>query len=159
MAVTASWAGTSRQALYRRWPGKAELVTSAIAGLPDAAPVPMSDDPFADLVAELVAFRKGVARPDCLALVGTMLQRGTDPELVRLYREKVVEPRRVRFKRLLERGQAEGLLNPEGDLKLAVASLSGSLYALSLAGKKIGKDWPERAATHAWRALGGTRLT
>lgn len=159
LAAVAQEAGTSRQALYRRWPGKAELVTSAIAGLPEAAPVPASGDPFADLVAELEAFRKGVTRPDGLSLVGTMLQRGTDPELVRLYRQKVVEPRRTRLKRILERGQAEGLLDPEGDLKLAVASLTGSFYALSLAGKKIGKDWPERAAAHAWRALGGTRLT
>lgn len=159
LAAVAQEAGTSRQAVYRRWPGKAELITSAIAAMAEAAPVPATDDPFADLVAELEAFRKGVSRPDGLSLVGTMLQRGTDPELLRLYREKLVEPRRTRLRAILQRAQKQGLLDPDGDLKLAVASLTGSFYALSLAGKKTGKDWPQRAAAHAWRALGGSRLT
>ena len=83
-----------------------------------------------------------------------MLQRGTDPELLRLYRERLVIPRRTRLRAILERAVTQGLL-PGGDLELAVASLTGSFYALALAGP-IPTRWPARAAAHAWRSLGGT---
>jgi Tetracyclin repressor-like, C-terminal domain len=124
-----------------------------------AGPTPHTplDDPYADLVAELTAFRTGVTRPDGLSLVGTMLQRGTEPELLRLYRERLVIPRRTRLRTILERALTRGLL-PGGDLDLAVASLTGSFYALALAGS-IPTRWPTRAAAHAWRSLGGTPPT
>ena len=108
-------------------------------------------------MAELRAFRTGVTRPDGLSLVGTMLQRGTNPKLLRLYRERLVIPRRTRLRTILERAVTRGLI-PGGDLELAVASLTGSFYALALAGS-IPADWPTRAAAHAWRSLGGRTPT
>jgi AcrR family transcriptional regulator len=153
LAAVADEADTTRPALYRRWPGKAELATAAIAALSAADTREPTDDPYADLVAELAAFRRGVMRPDGLSLVGTMLQQRTDPELLRLYRERLVIPRRTRLRKILERAVAEGLVSG-GDLELAVASLTGSFYALALAGS-IPPHWPARAAAHAWRSLGG----
>jgi len=153
LVAVAEEAGTTRPALYRRWPGKAELATAAIAALSAAHAREATDDPYADLVAELTAFRRGVTRPDGLSLVGTMLQRGTDPELVRLYRERLVVPRRTRLRAILERAVTQGRLHG-GDLELAVASLTGSFYALALAGS-VPPHWPERAAAHAWHSLGG----
>jgi AcrR family transcriptional regulator len=153
LSAVAREAGTTRPALYRRWPGKAELATAAIAALSVSHSRAASDDPFADLVAELAAFRRGVTRPDGLSLVGTMLQHRTDPELVRLYRERVVAPRRRRLRAILDRAVGGGVL-PGGDVELAVASLTGSFYALALAGH-VPRQWPARAAAHAWRALGG----
>jgi hypothetical protein len=87
---------------------KAELATAAIAALSTAHTREATDDPYADLIAELQAFRSGVTRPDGLSLVGTMLQRGTDPELVRLYRERLVIPRRTRLRTILERAVSRG---------------------------------------------------
>ncbi len=153
LTAVAEEAGTTRPALYRRWPGKAELATAAIAALSRAESRAPTGDHLADLVAELEAFRRGVTRPDGLSLVGTMLQRGTDPELVRLYRRRVVAPRRRRLRTILERAIERGDL-PGGDVALAVASLTGSFYALALAGH-VPRDWPRRTAAHAWAALGG----
>ena len=157
LAAVADEAGTNRPALYRRWAGKADLATAAIAALSAADTRQATDDPYADLVAELTAFRTGVTRPDGLSLVGTMLQRGTDPGLLRLYRERIVIPRRTRLRAILQRAVTQGLV-PGGDLELAVASLTGSFYALALAGS-IPTRWPARAAAHAWRSLGGTPPT
>jgi AcrR family transcriptional regulator len=157
LAAVADEAGTNRPALYRRWAGKADLATAAIAALSAADTRQVTDDPYADLVAELTAFRTGVTRPDGLSLVGTMLQRGTDPGLLRLYRDRIVIPRRTRLHAILQRAVTQGLV-PGGDLELAVASLTGSFYALALAGS-IPAHWPARAAAHAWRSLGGTPPT
>jgi AcrR family transcriptional regulator len=157
LAAVANEAGTNRPALYRRWAGKADLATAAIAALSAADTRQATEGPYADLVAELTAFRTGVARPDGLSLVGTMLQRGTDPRLLRLYRERIVIPRRTRLRAILQRAITQGLV-PGGDLEFAVASLTGSFYALALAGP-IPTRWPARAAAHAWRSLGGTPPT
>ena len=157
LAAVADEAGTNRPALYRRWRSKADLATAAIAALSTADTRQATDDPYADLVAELTAFRTGVTRPDGLSLVGTMLQRGTAPGLLRLYRERIVIPRRTRLRAILQRAVTQGLV-PDGDLELAVASLTGSFYALALAGP-IPTRWPTRATAHAWRSLGGTPPT
>ncbi len=159
VAAVAQEAGTTRPALYRRWATKADLATAAIAALARAAERPDTDDPHVDLVAELAAFQRGVSRPNGISLVGSMLQGGTDPELRTLYRERIIDPRRARFRHILERGAEAGLLAPDADLDLAVASCTGILYALHLAGQPLGRTWPRRTADFVWRAAGGTPPT
>ena len=56
IAAVAEEAGTTRQALYRRWTNKADLATSAIADMSTAAARPATADPYRDLVVELAAF-------------------------------------------------------------------------------------------------------
>ena len=155
VAAVAQEAGTTRPALYRRWPTKADLATAAIAALSRAAERPDTDDPYADLVAELAAFQRGVSRPNGLSLVGSMLQDATDPELRALYRERVVGPRRARLRHILRRAADAGLVDPDADLDLAVAACTGTLYALLLGGRPTGRAWPRRTATFVWRAVGG----
>lgn len=157
VAAVAAEAGTTRQALYRRWPSKADLATAAIAALAAGRHRADTDDPFADLVAELRDFRRGVSRPNGLAMVGTMLQGAVDPELLGLYRDRVVAPRRARLRSILRRAVALGRLPAASttDLELAVSSLTGAWYGYALAGARPPRDWPERAARLVWAALGG----
>jgi AcrR family transcriptional regulator len=155
LAAIAKDAGTTRQALYRRWPTKADLATAAIAAMSRAAERAASDDPYADLVRELEAFREGISRPDGVAMVGTMLLRSTEPQLVGLYRERIVQPRRERLLVILERGCDAGLLAADADLEAAVTMLTGSWYARSLAAGEELPHWAERVAAIVWRGLGG----
>ncbi|MEZ5181050.1 MAG: TetR/AcrR family transcriptional regulator [Acidimicrobiales bacterium] len=154
LAAVAAEAGTTRQALYRRWPTKADLAVAAIAALPDASPQPLSGDHEADLRAELAAFRRGVTRPGGVSLVGAMLQDGADPELRERYRALVVEPRRARLRAIVHAAVAEGTLARDTDVELVVASCTGSFYALALAGRVPGRDWPRRAARHVFAGAG-----
>jgi AcrR family transcriptional regulator len=155
VSAVAAAAGTTRQAVYRRWPNKADLATAAIAALSEARERAPTEDPFADLVAELEAFREGISRPDGVSMVGTMLLRSTDPELRELFRERIVRPRRARLREILVRGQRAGVLEEGGDVELAAAMLTGSWYARVLAGDPEPDDWARRGAALAWRALGG----
>src|SRR5262249_16504487 len=50
-------AGPPRQALYRRWPDKASLAADALKAAADAGPAVASEDPLADLGAELADFQ------------------------------------------------------------------------------------------------------
>ncbi|MEM7274900.1 MAG: TetR/AcrR family transcriptional regulator [Actinomycetota bacterium] len=148
-------AGTTRQALYRRWPSKADLATATIAHIARGVQRPDSDDPFADLVAELAAFHEGIGRPNGMSMVGSMLQQATDSDLASLYRSRVVAPRRRRLRHILQRGIDAGLLDPAADLESATAACTGIHYALALAGARIPKAWPERTARFVWAACGG----
>ena len=119
LVAIAEDAGTTRQALYRRWPSKADLATAAIAAMSRAAERPPTEDAYADLVAELDAFRRGISRPDGVSMVGTMLVDSTDPELVQLYRDRIVAPRRERLRAILERARDAGELDTDADIELA----------------------------------------
>ncbi len=154
-SAVAEEAGTTRQALYRRWPTKADLATAAVAAMSQAGERTPSDDPYADLVRELESFRRGISRPDGVSMVGTMLLRSTDPGLVALYRERLVAPRRARLREILERGVERGLLAPEPDLDAALGMFTGSWYARSLEGGQQLAGWAERTAAVVWRGLGG----
>lgn len=155
LVAVAEDAGTTRQALYRRWPSKADLATAAIASMSRAAERPDTDDPYADLVAELQAFHAGVTRPNGISMVGSMLQDGADPTLRALYRDRIVRPRRARLRHILQRAVALGLADADADLDHAVAACTGTLYSLHLAGQPLPRTWPTRTAALVWRAVGG----
>jgi AcrR family transcriptional regulator len=155
LVAVAADAGTTRQALYRRWADKADLATAAIASMSGIGQRPDTDDPLADLVAELRAFRAGVTRRNGVSLVGTMLQESVDPELLRLFRERLVAPRRRRIRHILQRGRSLGLLADDADLDYATAAATGTLYSLALAGRSVPSEWPRRTASLVWRGCGG----
>jgi AcrR family transcriptional regulator len=155
VVAVAEEAGTTRQALYRRWPNKADLATAAIASMSRAAVRTDTDDPYADLVTELSAFYAGVTRPNGIAMVGSMLQEAADDQLRRLYRERVVAPRRARLRAILQRALDQGLVAADADIDYGVAACTGILYSLHLAGRPVAKSWPRRTAALVWRAMGG----
>lgn len=155
LAAVAAEAGTTRQAVYRRWPTKADLATAAIAAMSRAAERTPTDDPYADLLRELRAYATGVGRPGGVSMVGTMLTETTDPQLVALYRERIVTPRRAQLRAILERARDGGLIAADADIDAVLPMLTGAYYASALAGVTPGDDWAARTAALAWRALGG----
>jgi AcrR family transcriptional regulator len=155
LAAVAQEAGTTRQALYRRWPTKASLAADALKSAADAGPEVATDDPLADLAAELADFQRGVSLPGRLSLVGTMLQDGTAPGARERYQAQIIAPRRRRIRDILERAQRLGLIDAAADLEVAVTLATGSWYARALAGDDPPANWPDRAAALVWRAVGG----
>lgn len=157
LAAVASEAGTTRQALYRRWPDKASLAADALLAAAATGPEARSVNPLDDLIAELADFQRGVSLPGRLSLVGTMLQDATAPEARARYQARVVAPRRGRILAILQRAKGLGLIDPDADLEVAVTLCTGSWYARALTGAEPPPNWPTRTATLVWRAVGGTQ--
>jgi hypothetical protein len=106
-----------------------------------------SDDPLADLAAELADFQRGVSRPGRMSLVGAMLQDSTAPEARERYQAQVIAPRRRRLRVILERAQQLGLIDADTDLDVAVTLCTVSWYARTLAGDDPPPGWAVRIAT------------
>jgi AcrR family transcriptional regulator len=156
LAAVAHDAGTTRQALYRRWPTKADLAAAVVGTIEDPADRGATHpDPYAALVAELTDFAHGVSMPGRLSLVGAMLPDTADPGVVARYRARVIAPRRQRIATILHEAQRLDLIDPDADLEVAVTLCTGSWYARALAGDRPPLDWPTRTASLVWRAVGG----
>jgi AcrR family transcriptional regulator len=156
VAAIAEEAGTTRQAVYRRWATKSELAAAAMTTFADPPAPAATADPFTDLVAELVDFRRGVSKPGRLSLVGSMLQTSADLEAVTGYRQRIVAPRRQRLRAIFELARRLHLIDPDADLEVLVTMCTGAWYARALAGTRPPTHWARRTAALAWRAAGGT---
>jgi AcrR family transcriptional regulator len=145
----AAEAGVSRPTIYLRYPGKAELATAALASYRDMGRPEETGETREDLIARLRHFRRGVERPFGMAMIGSVLaEEHATPELLSLFRERVVEPRRAEVREVLEHALGRGELRKHADLDAAVNMLVGSYYAQYLAGDPFPDDWPD-AVVHA----------
>ncbi|HWG93781.1 MAG TPA: TetR/AcrR family transcriptional regulator, partial [Mycobacteriales bacterium] len=146
MEAVAARAGVGKATLYRRWPAKEQLVVDALATLSETVELPDGADVRESLVVLVSAVQR---RRDSLAgrifprLVG---QAEDNPELIRRYREQVLEPRRARFRAVLRRGVEEGVLRADLDLDHAYDLLVGPVAYRSLlrTDPPVGPDFPAR---------------
>jgi AcrR family transcriptional regulator len=143
--AVASMAATTKPTIYRRWPSKEELAIAAIAHLQaDQQPKPTGST-REDLIALLRDFRKKLLRPNGMAMIGTLLaEEHHTPQLLTLFREKIVAPRREGVLAILRAAKERKELAADADLEAAVNMLVGSFYACYLAGSRIPSNWPER---------------
>lgn len=128
MEAVAAAAGVGKATLYRRWSGKEQLVVDAIATLVEPAEAPAG----AGVRHELVAMLEAVGRKSGSSLAGKIFPRligesAASPELMRRYRAQVLDPRRERFRAVLLRGVAEGLVRADLDLDYAIDLLVGPM--------------------------------
>lgn len=150
----AAEAGVSRPTIYLRYPGKAELATAALASYRDRGRPAETGDTCVDLIARLRHFRRGVERPFGMAMIGSVLaEEHTTPELLMLFRERVVEPRREELREVLEHARERDELGEEADTEAAVNMLVGSYYAQYLTGDPFPADWPEAVVGTILRGL------
>lgn len=131
--AVASSAGVGKATVYRRWAGKEELVIEAVATLTEQ-PEPVVGAGVRD---ELVALLEVIRRKSDSSLAGKIFPRllgasAENPELMKRYREQVLDPRRRRFLDVLQRGVDQGLVGAHVDLEHAVDLLVGPMVYRNL---------------------------
>lgn len=124
--AVAALAGVGKATVYRRWPSKEAMVVDAIASVALSMPQPDSGDLRRDLVAMLDVIGKKSARGLSDRIMPRLFGEAvSNPELVRRYRERFIEPRRERFRRVLRGAIEAGELRADVDLERAVDLLVG----------------------------------
>lgn len=150
-SVAAS-AGTTVPSLRRRYRNKAELVAAVIGSLRVEEPPADAPTPRAHALAILVNFHSNLRAIPALAILGSLLaEEERHPELLHLFKTRLVEPRRALLREALSAGDL-----PDGtDLDALTSMLIGSFYGryVTLAG--IPDDWPHRVLGAVWPAAAG----
>lgn len=126
----AARAGVGKATLYRRWPGKEDLLIAAFASLKGPLPEGRGESARADLIAMLDVMAQDADDPRYAQQFALLHGEGQRyPRLVARYTEQVVEPRRELIRSVLRRGIATGELRPDTDVEIAMLTLTGAVMA------------------------------
>lgn len=157
MASVAAAAGVPKSTVYRRYAGKEDLATAAVAEFRDVAEPPDLGDVRAEVLDLVRGFERRMAGT-AMSFVGDLLvEERHNPELLRLFRERVIAPRREMMLEILRRGQARGEVRADADLAIAADVFIGSYFARHLSGEPIPADWAERVVGQHLAGLAGSR--
>lgn len=157
MDEVARRAGVGKAALYRRWPGKLDMVLDALTRLSappkhvEAASLPEAVRELLDeAVAWLTDARTRAVLPDLIA------QAGRQPELARALREHIGGPRRRWADTVLKRWTPD---SPEGEQsrELAIDLLAAPLFWRLNQQLDLDEDYLTRLANLVTSALADTR--
>jgi AcrR family transcriptional regulator len=147
-------AKVSKPTIYRRWASKEDLATAAVRTLQLIEPAVQTGASRRDLVQTLENFSRSLLRPNGMSLIGTVLaEESHTPELIRLFRERIVAPRRKMLRAILDHAKANGELRPDVDLDCAVNMLVGAFYARYLADSNVPSSFPRELVGILWSGI------
>jgi AcrR family transcriptional regulator len=153
----AARAGVGKATIYRRWPGKEDMLLDALPLLASALPVPQGRSVRADLIALLDATCKEAADPRRRRLIALLQGEGVQyPRLKASYLAAVIQPRREAFRTVLRRGVATGELREDTDIDAAMYLLNGAVVA-SMSGMHadlVDSRYARRVVAELLRGLG-----
>ena len=116
MDAVAARARASKATIYRRWPGKQELVLDAVRARGPGLVVPEDTGSLrGDLVATYSAARHGAAADDADLIAGVLRAMRSTPELADCVRTQVVESKCDVSRQLVARAVDRGELPPDTD--------------------------------------------
>ena len=129
--AVAARAGVAKTTIYRQWRDKWELALDAV--MIDLLPAFASPVDVGDTRKELLVFVDSVVKnlssvPSGPSMQGLVSKVATDPELARVYRTQVVEPRREVLRPVIERGIARGDFRPGTDVRIVHELLVGPIF-------------------------------
>jgi len=153
--TVAARAGVGKATLYRRWPGKEDLLIAALAATKSPFPEPRGESVRDDLITMLEVMVHDFGDPRFARHIELLHGEGSRyPRLMQRYKETVVEPRRDMFRSLLRRGAETGELRADIDVELAMLALTGSVLARDKGcATKAGSDFAARVVDQVLRGL------
>ena len=152
----AAAAGVGKTTIYRRYPGKRDVVVAAIRTLV-ATPTEPPDsgstrDDLVALIREMLEllFRTGIG----YSMIGTLLvKEREEPMLLHLFREHVIQPRFRLVSSVLRRGVERGELRSDIDPAVVLPMMVGSTLARHLAGMSVDDEWLNAMVDAMWSGV------
>ncbi|MEU9077635.1 TetR/AcrR family transcriptional regulator [Kitasatospora sp. NPDC004745] len=144
----ATAAGVGKATIYRRWPNKEALLVDVVSRLEVPMPEPTGGTARDDLV-EMVDYmrRRGLAKRSRWVLKAAFGQMHGLPDLYKVYRERVVRPRREAALDLIRRAVDEGVLRADLDVELLGDLLMGPILYRSILWDDSDLEDPDLART------------
>jgi AcrR family transcriptional regulator len=153
--AVASAAGVAKTTIYRRYPTKRDLV---IAALQVEVPMPelsATGDVRTSLRAAVHTVVHRMVDSGALRILGSLLvEASREPELLALFRERLLQPRRILIADLLRTGIERGELRPDLDPMVVTEMLAGATIAHhAILGLPLSDDWIDALVDHIWAAI------
>jgi AcrR family transcriptional regulator len=156
VADLAHAAGTTKPAIYRRWPSKAHVVHEAVFPADARMELPPAAGPLEDQVRSMVAGALAVLSTPAAqaALPGLVAELAADralhARLLGRLRNTVQAPLAGR----LEKAVAEGMVRADVDVDSFIELLAGTVVlALLTRSDQLGEDWVDRTAALITRGI------
>ena len=155
VARVAAEAGVGKTTIYRRYTTKEELVAAAVGALKDElGPPPNTGDVRADIVEMIVRSQEILVRGPGFAMIGALLvEERRNPQLIELFRERIMQPRRDDVITLLKRGVERGEIRANADLAVAAHAILGSILASHILGVAESAEMIEHTVDTIWRGI------
>ncbi|MFC9840262.1 TetR/AcrR family transcriptional regulator [Rhodococcus sp. NPDC127530] len=153
-------AGVTRPTLYRRWPGKFELVVDALdfgfraqrATYPNLELTKLR--PFEAFTEAIRRVDPCYFNPDAMILMGNFMgETFRTPELLEIVREHAVEPRVNLVEGVLHDLQSRGEVRDDIDAHTVATMCFGSYYAAFLRGDGDREGLAEKVSATLWPGL------
>src|SRR5215470_9092845 len=116
MDAVAARARAGKTTIYRRWPGKAELVVDALNSLKGAPDIPDTGSLRQDLRALAESITSAESQFGAQVTIGMVNALAHDGELRRVFGEKFIAPRTAGYRTVFERAVARGEMPGGHDL-------------------------------------------
>ena len=118
MDAVAARARAGKTTIYRRWPGKAELVVDSLNCLKGVPEIPDTGSLRQDLHALAESITSAESQFGAQVTIGMVNALAHHAELRRVFREKFIAPRMAGFRKVFERAVARGEMPDGHDLDL-----------------------------------------
>lgn len=161
IADIAAEAKVTRPTIYRRWPGKLQLVSDALEfGLATSQAAFAEAETFTE---PYDRFRQAVqhidpcfVNPDAIIVQGNFMgETDRTPELMELLTTRAVEPRVGVLEKLLEEFKENGVIRPDVDCHTVTTMCFGSFFGAALRGEQNHRELAESVAGEVWAGIVG----
>jgi AcrR family transcriptional regulator len=150
----AAKAGVGKATIYRRWPGKEDMLVDAMVAIGTRLPEPQGKSVRADLTALLSAICRQAADPRRARLFALLQGEGKRyPRLMARYMATIVQPQRELVRSVLRRGVATGELRENTDIEAASFLLDGAVLQSMYAPGRIDARYAKRVVEELLRGL------
>jgi len=122
----AARAGVGKTTIYRRWPGKEELVGAALSSLNQDIAVPDTGSVHDDLSQLVQEFREHTLNSPIGSVIGRLVSATiSSPGLTTIFQDTILRERRTAARTVIQRGIERGELRPDIDVEIAIDLLAG----------------------------------
>ena len=151
----ASEAGVGKTTIYRRYASKEELAAAALGALrDDLGPPPNTGNTRTDIAEMMVQTQVAFERDPGFAMIGALLvEEHRNPELLELFRERIIRPRTDDAVMVLQRGVDNGEIRADVDLEGVVHALVGSMFTRHILGTSGSRRRIEETVDTIWSGL------
>ena len=161
IAEVASRAGVAKTTLYRRWPGKADLVVDAMAELFSHLEILDRGSMLQDALATVGQYVELLQLPETqAALLALSAEADRDPSLRAKVIGKVIDPQRELVFEAWERACARGEVEGETDIDLIFDMICGTLvHRILIKGQPVDEEYLTRFVSVVLAGLAHLRLS